>query len=132
MNQREKIRDMVAHRVWAVVGASNTPTKFGHKIYLDLKRAGYHVYPINPWEQAVDGDPCFPRITDLPEVPDVVDMVVPPAVGLQVVDDCIAKGVKRIWFQPGADSGPAIRRAEDAGMIVVHDACAMVEKRRWD
>ena len=32
----------------AVVGASNNPEKYGHKIVLNLKGKGYTVLPVNP------------------------------------------------------------------------------------
>jgi len=34
--------------VFAVVGASRNPMKYGHQVYKDLRNAGYTVYPINP------------------------------------------------------------------------------------
>jgi predicted CoA-binding protein len=60
-----------------------------------------------------------------------VDLVVPPAVSLSVIQDCIEAGIKRIWFQPGSESEEAIQKAKDAGMEVVHDACIMIQKREW-
>ena len=34
----------------ALVGASNDKSKFGNRIYLDLKNKGYNVVPVNPKE----------------------------------------------------------------------------------
>ena len=33
--------------VFAVVGASRDPKKYGYQMYKDLKEAGYEVYPVN-------------------------------------------------------------------------------------
>lgn len=118
-------------RKWAIVGASEDRSKFGNKIYRDMREAGYTVFAVNPKLDTVEGDPCYPSVKDLPEKPDVVDMVVPPQVGLKVVQDCLDAGITRIWFQPGSESEEAVRKAQDGGMQVVHDACIMIQKQAW-
>ena len=60
--------------VFAVVGASRDPKKYGHQVYKDLRKAGYHVYPVNPNADEILGDRCYPSIEDLPVKPDVVDL----------------------------------------------------------
>ena len=55
--------------IFAVVGVSKEPEKYGNKVYFDLKRAGYSVYPINPNAYTVLGDRCYPRLRDLPVLP---------------------------------------------------------------
>ncbi|MEB3287680.1 MAG: CoA-binding protein [Vampirovibrionales bacterium] len=118
-------------RKWAVVGVSADKSKYGNKIYLDLKEGGYQVYGVNPKLESIEGDPCYGSLSALPEVPEVVNIVVPPAAGLSVVEECLALGVKNIWFQPGAESDEAIERAEKAGMNVVANACIMLQKHAW-
>ena len=66
--------------VFAVIGVSSNPAKYGHPVYKDLKEAGYVVYPVNPNINEVLGDRCYHSLTELPEKPDVVDTVVPPTV----------------------------------------------------
>lgn len=129
----EAIARMIDERVWAVVGASNHHHKFGRRIFDVLKRCGYTVYAVNPnVERLDDGTPTYPSIRDLPEVPAVVDVVVPPAAGIGIVEDCLVKGVPNIWFQPGAESEEAVAKAQDAGMVVIWGGpCAMVEAKRW-
>jgi hypothetical protein len=118
-------------RVWAVVGVSNDREKYGNKIYRDLREAGYTVYAVHPKLSEVEGDTCYASVRDLPEVPDVVDVVIPPAAALDVIDHCVAKGVQRVWFQPGSESPEAIEKARQAGLHVVHDACIMIQKQQW-
>lgn len=123
--------DFPKHRKWAVVGVSDDRSKYGNKIYRDLREAGYTVYAVHPKNTQVEGDRCYASILDLPEVPDVVDIVVPPAATVQVVRDCLQAGVKRIWFQPGSENPDAIREAEEGGITVVSDACIMIQKQAW-
>lgn len=129
----EAVEMMVNQRVWAVVGASNHHHKFGRRIFDVLKRSGYTVYAVNPNLDGLDdGTPTYRSVRDLPEVPEVVDVVVPPVAGLGIVDDCLAKGVRNLWFQPGAESAEAVSKAQESGMQVIWGGpCAMVEAKRW-
>ena len=122
------VSEFPKYRKWAVVGVSEDRDKYGNKIYRDLRNAGYQVFAVNPKLSTVEGDPCYPSVKDLPEVPDVVDLVVPPAAATKVVEDCLAIGVKRIWFQPGSESSEAVNMAQAGGMEVVYDACIMIQK----
>jgi len=90
------------------------------------------VYPVNPRGGEVEGVPVYPSLADLPERPEVVDMVVPPAVTEQVVKEAHRLGLTRIWMQPGSESEAAIAYCWEHGLEVVYDTCAMVHKRRWD
>lgn len=125
------LQDFPNHRCWAVIGVSTDRSKYGNKIFRDLLEAGYKVYAINPKLEVVEGQACYPSIQDLPEVPDVVNVVVPPQAAEKVVLDCIEAGVKRIWFQPGSESDVAIHEAEAAGITVVSNACIMIQKKQW-
>jgi len=66
-----------------------------------LKRKGYTVYAVNPQHDTVDGDPCYPNLTALPEKPEAIDMVVSPAAGEKIIREAARLGITRIWFQPG-------------------------------
>lgn len=118
-------------RRWAVVGVSEDRSKYGNKIYRDLREAGYTVFAVNPKLGTVEGDPCYPSLSALPDIPEVVDLVVPPAVSEHVVAECLKLGIRRIWFQPGSESDAAIQKAEDGGMAVVANACIMIQKAAW-
>jgi predicted CoA-binding protein len=129
---RDVINEAVNARVWAIVGASENQSKFGNRIYRDLKRAGYTVYGVNPNAETADGDPVYPTLADLPEKPDVADVVVPSRVGRGIADDAARQGIRIFWLQPGAESPELIDYARKLGLDVIHNACAMVEKRTWD
>lgn len=126
------LADFARLRCWAVLGASADRAKYGNKIYRDLRAAGYRVYAVNPRLSELEGDPCYASLAALPETPDVVDFVTPPAVSEALMADCVAAGVRRVWFQPGADSPAALAMAREAGLQVVSDACIMIQKHAWD
>lgn len=128
----KRIQDFINRRVWAVVGVSHDPAKFGNRIFGDLRRAGYIVYGVNPKGGEVDGQQLYLSLADLPEKVEVVDIVVPPKMTEQVVKEAHRLGLNRVWMQPGAESEAAIKWAEEQGMQVIHDACAMVSKKKWN
>ena len=115
--------------MFAVVGASKNPEKYGHQVYKDLKAAGYEVYPINPNAARILGDKCYSDLRSLPKKPDVVDIVVPPRVTEVIVKMCKDLGITKVWMQPGSESETAIRFCEDNNIDVVHGVCVMIERR---
>lgn len=114
----------------AVVGASNNSSKYGYRIYKDLKNAGYKVYPVNPREERIQGDKAYPDIGSLPEKPNVLNIVTPPQATENVVREAVDKKIDIVWMQPGAESKEAIDYARENGIIVIHNACIMVERKR--
>jgi uncharacterized protein len=111
----------------AVVGATDSPGKYGGIIYRDLKRKGYRVVPVNPKRDTVDGDRCYPSVADLPDPPTIVNLVVPPPVTLDVLRRCLDLGLMRVWVQPGAADAEVRRFVEDNGFTALVGACIMVE-----
>lgn len=127
------IQEFVSHRLWAVVGVSEDPSKYGHLVFATLLDSGYKVLGVNPKNGQVLGQTIYRTLADLPEKPEVVDIVVPPAVTEQIVRQCLDLGLTRVWMQPGAESQEAIDFCEANGIQVVWDACAMVHRKRsWD
>lgn len=119
---------MRKENVFAVIGVSINPKKYGHQVYKDLKEAGYTVYPVNSHLDEILGDRCYHSLSELPEIPDVVNIVVPPEVTEKIVAECKALGIERIWMQPGSESEQAIEFCRRNNIKVVHDLCVMVKR----
>jgi len=115
--------------IFAVVGASRDPKKYGHQVYRDLRNAGYRVYCVNPNADEILGNICYPSLKVLPVKPDVVDVVVPPRITDQLVKTCKKLGIRKVWMQPGSESETAIKFCEENRIDVVHGVCVMVERR---
>ena len=128
----ELIQEFINERVWAVVGASTNSDKYGHKIFRDLRAAGYIVYGVNPRGGEIEDQKLYLALSDLPQKPAVVDVVVPPAVTEEIVRQCAEMGLERVWMQPGSESEAAIRLCHEHGIRVVYNACAMMRKRQWN
>ncbi len=111
----------------AVVGVSRDPGKYGYRVYFDLKGKGFEVYGVNPNVDFIGGDRVYRSVLDLPVKVDFVVFVVPPSVGLKVLEDCLRVGVKRVWFQPGAESDEVLEFCRRNGFEVVWGVCVMLK-----
>jgi predicted CoA-binding protein len=114
---------------FAIVGATDTPGKYGGIIYRDLKRKGFPVSAVNPNRETVDGDPSWERVSEIPETPTMAVMVVPAAVGVGLLDDFTEAGVDKVWVQPGAFSTELGVALDAGGFSWLSGACVMVETR---
>ena len=118
--------EFLKQQVFAVVGVSSKPDKYGYKIFKHLKKIGKKVYPIHPAMKEVDGDICYKNLKDVPDSIDVVDIVVPPQVTEQVVKECHKLGIRRVWIQPGAESENAVEYCKSNNIDVVYNTCIML------
>ncbi|WP_105617028.1 CoA-binding protein [Vallitalea okinawensis] len=124
----DRAEKMLDKKVWAVVGATVDEDKFGYKIYKRLKEHGYKVYPVSPKYDEIDGDRAYKALGDLPEVPEVVDFVVNPKIGIKVIEQCHDLGIKNVWLQPGTVSEDILNYAK-AKEITTAEACVLVAVR---
>lgn len=113
----------------AVVGFSPQPDRPSHRVALALYLAGYRVIPVRPGLEAGLGEKAYATLRDVPEVPDVVDVFRAPDAVDEIVDECIARGVKRLWLQDGVVNEAAAERARAAGLTVVMDRCMLRDQR---
>lgn len=83
-------------RTVAVVGVAREPGKVGHFVFQNLITGGFQgdVWPINPKADEILGHPCFPNVTALPGVPDLVVIAVPAVAVSAVITECGVKGVR--------------------------------------
>jgi len=81
----------------AVVGASRKAGKVGREIVAGLVRGGFEgpIYPVNPRADEVEGLQCYADLSALPEVPELVVIVVPTDKVAEVIRDCGRIGATR-------------------------------------
>lgn len=117
---------ILAKKNWVVIGASENSQKYGCKIYKRLKNEGYNVYGVNPGLETIFGEKCYKSVKDIPEKPDVINVVVPPKAAMEVAKEVAESGIKYFWLQPGANTREVIDCAESLGLEVIN-ACVLVE-----
>ncbi|NTW48345.1 MAG: CoA-binding protein [Chlorobiales bacterium] len=126
MTAKSTVTDFLSQQKLALVGVSRTGKKFGNAIRKELAGKGYQLFLVNPNVQSIDGQPCYPSLSNLPEKVGGVVIVVPPAQTETVVKEAAKAGIKRVWMQQGSESDAAIRFCNDNKMSVVHGECVLM------
>jgi hypothetical protein len=121
------VKDFLSQKRFAVVGSFRNETKFAYKILVNLTEKGYEVFPVNPRLREVEGRACYKTISDIPYSVDVANIVTPPLVTESILKECLQKGIKRAWLQPGAESPAAIKFCHNNDIKVVYGICVMLE-----
>lgn len=92
----EQLDAIFKARSIAVIGASNTPPKWGYRMVHRPATSGYHgtIYPVNPREKVVDGLRAYSSIAEIPDDIDLAVFAIPAAAVPQAMAECVTKGVK--------------------------------------
>src|SRR5258706_52039 len=118
------------YKTIAVVGLSSNPMRPSFGVTEYMQGMGYRIIPVNPNETEVLGERSYARLEDVTEKIDIVNVFrraeeVPP-----VVESAIRIGAKVVWMQSGIENEEAAEKARAAGLLVVEDACILIEHRR--
>ncbi|HXX13683.1 MAG TPA: CoA-binding protein [Candidatus Eremiobacteraceae bacterium] len=128
----DAVRDLLREaKTIAVVGLSSNRFRPSHEVASYLQAAGYKIVPVNPNETAVLGEKAYPRLEDVPVRIDIVDVFRRPTEISPVADSAVAIGAKALWLQQGITNAVAAERARAGGLIVVEDACLLIEHKKW-
>jgi predicted CoA-binding protein len=114
-----EIAAFLAAGSFAVVGASADRSKYGNKVLRCYLQHGLPVVAVNPKLAEVEGVASFASLRDVPADVRAVSVVAPPAGAPRLVEDAIARGLRHVWVQPGAEHEDAIARARAAGLAVI-------------
>ena len=115
-----------AARTIAVVGASSKADRPSYGVFARLKRAGYRVIPVNPFETEVHGERAYASLAEVPEPIDIVDVFRRAEETPPIADAAVRARAKVLWLQLGIENDDAAARARAGGLVVVMDACIAV------
>ena len=92
------IRNVLAPRSVAVIGASRQPGSIGQLVFQNIMEGGFSgvVYPVNPKADAIRAVKAYPSILDVPGEVDLAVIIVPTQFVARVTDECGRKGVRAI------------------------------------
>ena len=117
--------EMLNKKTWAVIGVTPRKDKFGYKIWQKLKEHNYEVYGVNPKYEEIEGEKIYSSLKDIPKKVDVIDLVVPPKVSSNTLDEAKELGIEYIWFQPGTFDDTTIEKAEELGLKILYNDCVL-------
>ncbi len=114
----------------AVVGISPKPDRPSYDVARYLLEQGYKIIPVNPVQEEILGQKCYPNLSAIPEPVDLVDIFRRPEHCPPIAKEAVAIGAKALWLQLGIVNDDAARIASDAGLLAVMDRCIKIEHAR--
>jgi predicted CoA-binding protein len=130
----QRVEDFLAQKRIAVAGVSrdNSRHPVGNLIFKRLKTTGHEVFPINPYMQTFEGEPCYPDVEAIPGGVDGVVVITKPGATEQIVRQCGEAGVQRVWMHQSFAAGgtsvspAAVDYCREHGISVIAGACPMM------
>lgn len=128
------LKELLRPQSIAVVGASVTD-RGGGQFVISIKEQGFkNLYPVNPKYQELFGLKTYPGIKDIPGPVDYVISSVPSHHVLNLIDDCIHKGVKivHLFTARFSETGrrdaieleqEVLKKARSAGIRIIGPNC---------
>jgi len=111
----------------AVVGLSDNPARPSFGVAAYMKNHGYSIIPVNPGHSVIMGLTSYPNLEAIGQPVDIVNIFRRSAEVPPIVDQAIKIGAKVVWMQSGIIHEESARKALDAGLKVVMDACIKME-----
>ncbi len=120
------------YRTIAVYGMSTNPAKPSNEVPALLESAGYNIIPINPVAQEINGKKSYPKIADIPDKIEILNVFRPSEQALDVVKEAVERkkekgDIEVIWLQEGIRNDEAKKLAEENGIEFVQDRCMKIE-----
>ncbi|KFZ02963.1 hypothetical protein V502_11348 [Pseudogymnoascus sp. VKM F-4520 (FW-2644)] len=111
-------RAFFATPTFAVVGASNDPSKYGNKIFAWYLSESLPVTPINPTAATITAlSADHPAVKSLSALPSpkttAVSIITPPKITQKVLEEAKGLGVPAVWLQPGTFDGDVMAYAKE-------------------
>jgi hypothetical protein len=123
----ETIEDFLAQKRIAMIGVSRNPKDFSAALFQEFRRCGYDMVPVNPKVPEVMGQPCYARVQDIQPPVDGALLMTKPEITDEVVTDCAAAGIRRVWMYraggKGAVSLKAVAFCQEHGIQVIPGQC---------
>lgn len=92
-----------------VIGVSRNDKDYSRNLFRELLKLNYNAIPINPNVSEIEGNICYPSAADVPSNPTAAIILTPSVTLVNIVHDCIAKGIKHIWIYNGNEKDEHLR-----------------------
>ena len=112
----------------AILGASPKPDRYAYQALQLLHEYGHRTLPINPAFDEIQGEKCYPKISDAPRPIDTVTLYLGEGRSNPLIDEIIGARPRRIIMNPGAENRALAAKAAEAGIEVV-EGCTLVMLR---
>lgn len=113
----------MAAKTIAMAGVSRNPKKFGYDTFIDLRKKGLDLIPVNPNADEINGIKAYKTVSDLPEGIASLVIMTAKTETADVVRQALEKGIKNIWIQQMSDTPEAIKLLEGSDTNVITNQC---------
>jgi predicted CoA-binding protein len=124
---RAAVEDFLKQKRIAIAGVSRRPQDFSRMMLREFLHRGYDAIPVNPNAGDMEGIRTKARITDIQPPPDAVLLMTSPEKADELVHDCAAAGVKRVWMHRGIGTSALSANAREfcrrTGITVIAGEC---------
>jgi acyl-CoA synthetase (NDP forming) len=118
MDKASQLDAIFLPRTLAVIGVSAGDDKFGSRFLKALLDFGFkgRIFPVNPKGGELFGLPIYRSLAEIPEPVESADIMVPARFVPQVLEECLAKGVKGVqifssgFTETGDPEGAALEK----------------------
>ncbi len=114
----------------AVVGLSPNPDRDSHRVAHYLQEHGFHVIPVRPGVDEILGEKAYPRLEDVPDHVDIVDVFRKAEDTPAVAESAVRIGAGTLWLQLGIENEVTASIAAAGGLNVVQNRCIKIEHQR--
>ena len=120
------------YKTIAVYGMSSNPSKPSNFVPAFLESVGYNIIPINPTAAEIDGKKAYPKLMDIPDKIEILDVFRPSDMALGVVQEAVERKKEKgdiyvVWLQEGIINDDAKKLAEENGIEFVQNRCMLKE-----
>lgn len=130
MTLKEAADDFLAQKRIAIVGVSRRRNHVTRYLLRKLRTPEREIIPVNPVATELHGLRCYPSIGSIPGGVSAVLVVTKPEAAAEVVRECAALGIKRVWLHrsvgPGSVSEEALQVAREANLTLIPAGCPMM------
>ena len=127
MKLREAALDFLSQKRIAVVGVSHDSDEAANFVLRKLRDGGHEVVPVNPHMDEAEGLPCYPHLHAIPDGVDAAVVFTPPSASADIVRECAALGITRVWLHralgTGSFSEDAVKVAHAEGITLIAGGC---------
>jgi predicted CoA-binding protein len=126
----DSVADFLRAKRIAVAGVSRSGTQAANAIFRKLRDSGYEALPVNPAAQQVEGVRSFPDLVSIPGSVDGLVIATHPKVSIDLVRQCVDRGIRRVWFHrsfgQGSVSEEAVRECQAQGIHCIVGGCPLM------
>lgn len=113
------------HQRVVVLGASPKSHRYAFKAMQKLREHGHQPIPVNPAFDEVQGEKCYPTVTEVPSPIDTLTVYVGKKRSDRLIEQIMTAEPQRIILNPGAENDTLADAARARGINVV-EGCTLV------